>query len=194
MRRHTPKVERPSQGKRHPLLLQQEFNEQNFWACILLMAASGGLIAWNPEPFAPYRPHLITLLVATGLILILTLLLRLRAYAQCHETGLVLQFPFLRLHIPYSQVKTSRPALFYRTFPPAEQRWTQRRFLRNLWPRTVVIVELEQLPRPRFWLRLWLSKYMLCPDAIGFVLPVRDWMAFRTEFDEFRTRRRQVNP
>lgn len=193
MHKPIPKVERPTQGKRHPLLLQQEFSAQNFWVCVLLLAVSGGLIAWNPLPFTPYRPHLIAILVASGLVLILTLLLRLRAYAQCRENGLVVQLPFLRLHIPYSQVKTSRPALFYRTFPPAEQRWTQRRFLRNLWPRTVVVVELEQWPRPRFWLRLWLSKYMLCPEAVGLVLPVRDWMAFRTELDEFRIRRRQAD-
>lgn len=193
MRRPTPQVEHPTPGKRHPLLLQQEFSAQNFWLCVLLLAVSGGLIAWNPAPLTPYRPHLIAILVATGLILILTLLLRLRAYAQCRESGLVVQLPFLRLHIPYSQVKTSRLALFYRTFPPAEQRWTQRRFLRNLWPRTVVVVELERLPRPRLWLRLWLSQYMLCSDVVGLVLPVRDWMAFHTEFDEFRIRRRQVN-
>lgn len=194
MRNRPPKIERPSQGKRHPLLLQQELNEQNFWPCLLLLAVSGGLLAWNPEPFAGYRPHLIAILVASGLILILTSLLRLRAYARCREETLLIQLPFLRLEIPYSMVKTSRPAEFYRTFPPSEQRWTQRRFLRSLWHRTVVVVELERWPRPRFWLRLWLSKYMLCPDAVGLVLPVRDWMAFRTEFDEFRTRRRQVSP
>jgi hypothetical protein len=76
-------------------------------------------------------------------------------------------------------------------FPPDRQRWPQRYFLRALFGKTVVVVEMGHLPRPKIWLRFWMSKYMLCPDRTGFVLAVQDWMAFRAELDEFRARVRQ---
>jgi hypothetical protein len=39
---------------------------------------------------------------------------------------------------------------------------------------------------PRWWLRLWLSKYLLTPDGSGFVFVVKDWMGLSQEIDSFR--------
>jgi hypothetical protein len=58
--------------------------------------------------------------------------------------------------------------------------------------RTVVVVELEQLPHRRAWLRLWMSEYMLCPDTAGLALLVDDWIALRMALDEFSTRQRHA--
>jgi hypothetical protein len=177
-------------GKRHPLLFQQRFSEQIFWPSIVILALSAALLVWNPAKVEPYRATLRVALVGTGLILALTWLLRLRAYVRCRDSGLHLQLPFFRLLIPYRKIRSTRPTELYRMFPSEQQHWPQRRFLRGLFGKTVVVIEMEQLPHSRLWLRLWMSKYMLCPDRVGFVLAVRDWMAFRAELDEFRTRSR----
>lgn len=178
-------------GKRHPLLLQRRLNEQVFWPSILILAVGGGLLIWNPDELVPYRPYLSIILVGVGLLLMLTFVLRLRAYVRCRSEGLSLRLPFLRLHIPYDEIKNTRPTEFFRMFPPKRVRWTQRAFLAPLFGKTVVILELERLPRPRAWLRLWMSEFMLSPDVVGLILPISDWMAFRNEMDEFKARRRR---
>lgn len=184
-------VQLPKRGKRYPLLFQQRFSEQIFWPSILILALSAALLVWNPIRAEPYRTTLIVVLVCTALILVISLLFRLRTYGRCLHSGLRLQFPFFRLTIPYTEIRSTRPTELYRMFPPDRQRWAQRYFLRALFGRTMVVIELEQLPRPKLWLRLWMSKYMLCPDRVGLVLAVQDWMAFRAELDEFRARTRQ---
>jgi hypothetical protein len=178
-------------GRRHPLLYQQQFNEQNFWPSVLLLALSGGLLIWNPAKLQAYRPILLLVVFVAGLILVLTLIFRLRAYIQCRPDELYLQLPFYHLNIPYVQITTVRPTDLFRMFPPEQQRWTQRRFLRSLFGETVVVIEVDHLPHSLTWLRLWMTKYMLCPEKPGFVLAVRDWIAFRTELDEFRARQRR---
>lgn len=185
--------QRPSvRGKRHPLLYEQRLSEQVFWPCLGILALGATILVLNPVRSAPYRAHLLVISAGAGLILVLTLLLRLMAFVQCDAHGLRVRSPFYGLTIPYDQIRATRPAELYRMFPPKAQRWTQRRFLQPLFGRTVIIVELEQLPRRRLWLRLWLGKYLLCPDAVGLILLVRDWMGFRSELDEFRYRYRRA--
>lgn len=190
MKKQEPRPDQPEQGKRHPLLLQQRLNEQSFWPCILILALSAALLIWNPTQAESYRPSLILLVLGSGLTLIATYWLRLRAYAQCRADGLRVRLPFKDMAIPYQDMKSIRPTELYRLFPPLAQRWTQRAFLRPLFGQTVIVVEMERLPHSRVWLRLWLSPYMLSPDAEGLVIPVRDWMAFRLDLDEYRARHR----
>lgn len=191
MSRHQTGGTPPKRGKRHPLLFQQRLNEQIFWPSILIIGLSSALLIWNPARLEPYRSTLSLALVSTGLTLALTFLYRLRAYAQCSSDSLLIQLPFHRLTIPYTGIKTVRPTELYRMFPPEQQNWTQRSFLRGLFGETVIVVEMEQLPRSHVWLRLWMSKYMLCPERVGLVLAVRDWLAFRAQLDEFKARRRR---
>jgi hypothetical protein len=174
------------------MLYQQRLSEQVFWPTIGILIVGAAILAWNPAGLAAYRSYLIVMMASSGSILVFTLLLRLMAFVQCDARGLHVRSPLYRLTIPYDQIRATRPTELYRLFPPKKQRWTERRFLDPLFGRTVVIVELDQLPRPRFWLRFWLGKYVLCPDAVGLVLPVRDWMSFRTELDEFRYRYRHA--
>lgn len=181
----------PKRGKRHPLLFQHHLNEQVFWPCILIIGLSSALLIWNPAKLEPFRAFLRVALVGTGLTLALTFVYRLRSYAQCSTDGLLVQLPFHSLTIPYAEIKTIRPTEVYRMFPPEQQNWAQRSYLRGLFGETVIVVEMEQLPRSRLWLWLWMSKYMVCPDRVGLVLAVRDWLAFRAELDEFKARRRR---
>lgn len=171
-------------GQRHPLLLQQRMSEQLFWPCLLIIAVSVALLVWNPEAFAPYRHLLMVVLLGTGMILILTFIYRLRAYAQCREHELCLRLPLSQLVIPYTEIRTTRPTELHHMFPPEKQRWTQRNFLGPLLGRTVVVVEMERMPLPPSQLRRQTGKYMVSPDGLGIVVPVRDWMRFRTELDE----------
>ena len=186
-----PSAQLPQPGKRHPLLFQQRFSEQVFWPCILILALSIALLVWNPPTVEPYRGTLRIALAAAGSILAITMVYRLRAFARCLPSGLHLQLPFFHLLIPYDVIRSTRPTELYRMFPFEKQKWPQRRFLRTIAGKTVVVIELEQLPHSRIWLRLWMSKYMLCPDRVGLVLAVRDWIAFRSELDEFRARSRR---
>jgi hypothetical protein len=184
----SPKPEKP--GRHHPLVLQEHLNEQVFWPSILIVCVTAGLLIVNRQELAPHRVALVLLLAGAGLALILTYVYRFRAYVQCGSDGLRIQLPFYRLTIPYSRIRATRPNDFYRLYPPDQQRWTQRAFLDGLWGMTVVLVDLEQLPRSRKWLRLWMSKYMLDPNGPSFTLAVRDWIALRSDLDEHLSRSR----
>jgi hypothetical protein len=182
----------PERGRRHPLLYHQRLSEQFFWPTVLIVATSTGLLMWNPDKLEPYRPLLTTALACCGTVLVLTFLFRLRAYAACTAEGVRVRLPFYHFELPYSEIKIVRPTELYHLFPPQEQRWTQRRFLTPLLGATVLVLELNELPNRNAWLRLWMSKYMLCPDRVGVIIAVRDWMGFRAELDEFQARRRQL--
>jgi hypothetical protein len=145
---------------------------------------------WTPAPLESYRILLPIILVGTGLVLTLTIAYRLTAYVQCRANGLRIQLPFYRLTIPYEEIRATRPTDLFRLFPPKRLPWFQRRFAETLLGETVVVLDLTKLPQPRSWLRLWMSGFMFCPDTVGLVLAVPDWIAFRTELDEFRTKHR----
>lgn len=181
-------------GKRHPLLYHQRLSEQYFWPAVLVVAISGGLLIWNPGKLEPYRLVLTVSLACCAMVLVLTLLFRLRAYAVCTDHALQVQFPFYRVKVPYRAMKAVRPTELFRLFPPREQGWAQRRFLMGILGATVLVIELDELPKRVAWLRLWMSKYMLCPDRVGLVIAVRDWLDFRSELDEFRARQRHPRP
>lgn len=177
-------------GSRYPLLIHQRLNEVVFWPCVLIIAACAALLIWNPSEFEPHRLSLAVILVGTALILVLTFALRLTAYTQCREKGLRIQLPFFRVTIPYHEIRNTRPTELFRLFHPKEQPRIRRHFLQGLLGKTALVMEMDKLPRRKTWLRLWMSPYMICPDPTGLVIQVREWIAFRTEFDDFRTRAR----
>jgi hypothetical protein len=181
----------PQRGKRYPLLYQQRFSEMVFWPTVLIVALCATLIIRGTPEF---RTYLSIALFGSGAILILTLFFRLRAYVQCRSSEVRVQLPFYRLEIPYRSIKSTRPTDIFRVFLPTEQRWTQRRFLMPIFGRTIVVVELEELPAPRRRLRLWMTKYMLSPESEGLVLATRDWIGLRTELDEYKARSYHAGP
>jgi hypothetical protein len=183
---------KPEKGKRHPLLYHQRLSEQYFWPAILTVGASTALLVWAPAKLEPYRLVLIMALACCGLVLVLTLLFRLRAYTRCTAHAVLVRLPFYHFEIPYSEIKTVRPTELFRLFHPRELRWTQRRFLSPLLGTTVLVIELEELPNRTAYLRLWMNKYMLCPDRVGVIIAVRDWMGFRAELDEYVARRQHA--
>lgn len=187
-----PSQPQPKHGKRHPLLYHQRLSEQYFWPALLIVAGSAALLAWNPSKLQPYRPLLTIALGCCGMVLVLTLLFRLRAHARCTADCVRVRLPFYQFEIPYSEIKNVRPTELFRLFPPRDQRWSQRRFLAPLFGATVLAIDLDRLPNRKVWLGLWMNKYMLSPDRVGVILAVRDWMGFRAELDEFRARMRRL--
>jgi hypothetical protein len=179
-------------GKRHPFLLQQRVQEMTFWPCILLLLLCGGLLAWNPPELRTSRGSLSIILLGTAGILTLTSLFRLRAFARCRPDGLLLQFPLKSFLIPYAEILQTRPTELVRMFPPHQWPFAQGHFLAPISQATMVVIEMERLPLSTFQMRLWVSRYMICPDATGLALPVRDWLPFRAELDELRLRRPQA--
>ena len=179
-------------GLRHPLLYHQRLSEQYFWPAILIVAASTALLLWAPAKIEPYRLVLILAVACCGLVLVLTFLFRLRAYAQCTVHTVRVRLPFYHFEVPYDEIRNVRPTELFRLFPPDEQRGLQRRFLAPLFGATVLVLELDRLPNRTGWLRLWMNRYMLCPDRVGVIIAVRDWMGFRAQLDEFRARREHL--
>lgn len=177
--------------KRHPLLFQQRLSEQYFWPAILTVITTGGLLVWSLDKLQPYRVHLAVVFVCCCLVLILTFAFRLRAYATLTEDAIRVRLPFHCIEIPYSDIKTVRPTELFRMYPPQQQRWTQRRFLEPLFGTTVLVIELDELPKPKVWLSLWMTPFMVCPDRVGIIIAVRDWLGFRATLDEHRARLRR---
>lgn len=181
----------PRRSRRHGLLFQRSLSEQVFWPSVAIIAICAGLLIWSPAKLDPYRLYLMLLLLGTGLLLIITLVFRLRAYVECRPEGVRIQLPLHQLNIPYDAIRATRPTELYRMFPPSKERWPQRQSLQRIAGATVVVLDLDELPAPRGQLRLWLPKYMLAPDQTGLVLAVDDWMALRSELDELMVRSRQ---
>ena len=83
----------PQRGKRHPLLYHQRLSEQYFWPAILTVASSTALLVLAPDGLEPYRLVLIMASSSCGLVLALTFLFRLRAYAQCTADAVCVRLP-----------------------------------------------------------------------------------------------------
>ncbi|HSJ53383.1 MAG TPA: hypothetical protein VLC52_06510 [Anaerolineae bacterium] len=178
----------PRRGRRHPLLLQKRLQAMLFWPALLIALITTALVILEPPGIEAHRLYLVVAGIGGWALAILTLWFSLRAHVYCCADGLRLRFPFYELLIPYRDIQSTRLAQLGRQYPPQGESWSRRQFLEPLFPSTVVVVELESLPAPRRQLHLWMSRYVLSPDTPGFMLPVRDWLAFRSELDEFRSR------
>lgn len=183
-----PNLALPRRGRRYPLLLHQRLRAMVFWPALLIGLLTTGLVILSPPGIDAYQPYLSVAGAGGWSLAVLTFWFGLRSYACCRADGLELQLPFYQLTIPYNDIQSTRLAQFGRQFPVDGEPWTRRHFLEPLFFSTVVVIQLGALPAPRRQLRLWMSKYLLAPDAPGFMLPVRDWLGFRSELDEFRFR------
>ncbi len=181
---------RRAQGKRYPLLVYRRLFSLYAGPLVLLFLASAGplgaALVWELPRLQSLRWTLIIVAGLSGLLLLALFVARWLAFVRCRANNLLVQSPLYQVVISYGRVRLTRPAEFVRIFPPQEQSWSQRRFLEPLWGKTVIVVETTGLPLPSWWLRLWLSKYLLLPDGSGFVFAVKDWMGLSQEIDSFR--------
>jgi len=103
------------------------------------------------------------------------------AYAQAHHDHLRLQTPIFRLNISYRRIINTRPVVFGKLFPPEKMPRRDRHPMKPFLGVTALGVDLRGLPLPTWLLRLFLSRYMLANDQIGFVLIIDDWMRFSNQ-------------
>jgi hypothetical protein len=188
-RKRAPNPALPRRGRRYPLLLQRRLRAMLFWPALLIALLTTVLVVLSPPGLEAYRPTLAAAGIGGWSVAILTFWYSQRAFVCCCTDGLWLRLPFYQVIIPYHDIQSTRLAQFGRQFPPENEPWSRRHFLEPLFLSTVVVVELPALPAPRRQLRLWMSRYLLSPDTTGFMLPLRDWLGFHGELDEFRSRR-----
>lgn len=139
---------------------------------------AGGLIALAYWLFARFGPSL--------------------AYVQAHHDHLRLQTPIFRLNISYRRIINTRPIVFGKLFPPESMPRRDRHPMKPFLGATALGIDLRGLPLPTWLLRLFLSRYMLATDQIGFILLVDDWMRLSTQLasllGEWRATRQQRPP
>ena len=149
------------------------------------------LLVWWVAPYAPgfFRPpNDIYLLWLAGLLLvgmILSLLFRNSGFAQAKKKHLLLKVPIFWVRIPYDLIENVRMVVFKDLYDLKKLSWAQRRFLTPYVHKTVVRVNLTNFPRSRFLLSLFLPDYLFLPKGKGkgFVVYVKDYLAFSTEVD-----------
>jgi len=184
-------AKRRRRGKRYPLLIYRRLFSLYAGPLVMLFLVSaallGAMLVWELPRLQPMRWTLVIIAVVSILLWSALFIARWLAFVRCRTNSLLIQVPLYQVVVSYGRIRLTHSAQLGRIFPPQRQNWSQRRFLEPLWGRTVIVVETKGLPLPRWWLRLWLSKYLLMPDVNGFVFAVEDWMGLDQEIDSFRS-------
>ncbi|MBC7251777.1 MAG: hypothetical protein H5T62_16055 [Anaerolineae bacterium] len=182
---------RRARGKRYSLLIYRRlfslYAGPLFLLFLISAAPLGATLVWELPGVQEMRWTFIIVAVVAALLWLALFIARWLSFVRCRTNSLLIQVPLYQVVVSYGRIRHTRPVQLGRVFPPQEQSWSQRRFLEPLWGKTVIVVETQGLPLPRWWLRLWLSKYLLLPDGDGFVFAVKDWMRLGQEIDSFRS-------
>lgn len=157
----------------------------------LLFATVIILLVWWVAPYAPgfFRPpndiYLLWLAILFMIGMILALMFRNSGYAQAKKKYLLLKVPIFWVRIPYDLIENVRMVLFKDLYEKKKMSWAQRRFLAPYTHKTVVSVNLNNFPQNKFLLSLFLPGYLFLPKGKGkgFVVYVKDYLAFSTEVD-----------
>lgn len=176
-------------GKRHRLLIYQRTMDRIWAATLVLGLLMAAAWWWSGDFFPLFDQPFDTILIIGGVALtalaILIFLMRSMGYVQVGPDHLRIMTPFLRLKISFRRIRTTHPAEFAQLFPPSKSGWGERRLLEPFYGKTVLVLELSDYPISPAFLRLFLPRVMFSPQAKGFVLVVRDWMALSTELESY---------
>lgn len=150
-----------------------------------------GILLWWTVPQAPQLeqryPFLGFVISGIGVLIIIYTLLARHAHISCHKNNFVIHTPFYPIAFSYQRVEMVRPMEFKSIFPPENEKNARWRLYKNIWGKTVVVVNVKGYPLPRWWLRLWLLPYLMHPREIALVLPVEDWMGLSRNLESLRT-------
>lgn len=137
-------------------------------------------IAWRWQLFTAIG----VLAIFTGIFF---LVIRQLAYVQAFPGYVKLVTPFMRINISYKRIhKTTTTEMGY-LFPPKSMSGWIRDIFQPLASQTAIILELKSYPISPVILRLFLSRFFFKDKTPHFVILVKDWMGFSSEFDSFRT-------
>jgi hypothetical protein len=121
------------------------------------------------------------------LIGIFLIAIRRSAFVQPFNDRLRIVTPFLHLDISYGRIRQASSTEMGRLFPPKKFKGWQRDFLRSLSSLTAIVLELDNLPVPRWLLDLFLAPFFFPDKTARIALLVPDWMQFSNEMESFRS-------
>jgi hypothetical protein len=177
-------------AKRFPLLIYQAVAKR--WRGLAFWLIPAGIVLWwglqrnHAAPSA--RPWLALVISGVGALIFLYTILAHRAHIRCYEDHFTLQGPLYPVVFSYHRVKSLRPTEFAKIHPPDEEKAARWRLYRDLWGKTVVVIDLNGYPLPKGWLRLWFNDYLFHPKTVGLVVLTEDWMALIRQIETHRTR------
>ena len=175
-------------GKRHSLLLYRRTMDR-LWGITVLLGLVLFALWWYGRDFTLfYRPGLVETLVLLAAVLslgvgIFAFVARFLSFVQPNEDHLLIATPFFRLKTSYRRVVEVRSIEFRMIVPFDRLSWAYRTYLDPFIGETVVVVRLRSYPVPPWVLKLFFPRFMLFPEAPGFVLVVPDWMKLSVELD-----------
>jgi len=185
----------PPVGRRHRLVLYAHLLDRWWpallWIGLVLLMMTAALAAIPfyfpqfPVVWVPDR----TLYLSGGaggmavLGAIFLVAVRKSAYVQTFRDHLRLATPFLRLNISYRRIRRTYTSEMQQLYPAARLKGLQREIIRPLASRTLLVLEMSQLPFGRAILGLFLSPFFFPDRTARLALLVPDWMAFSTDLD-----------
>ncbi len=175
-------------SKAFPLLVYREavksWGGPSFW-----MIPAGGLLWWalstDPET-SPLAWLSIGISIVGLLIFIYTRLAR-NACVRCYEDHFTIYTPFYPIAISYGRVTMIRPSEFKMIFPLEKEKEIRINIFRSLWTKTAILVDVKSYPLPFWWLKLWVSPYLLNPKGNGLVLLTEEWMTLSRQLGDARS-------
>jgi hypothetical protein len=186
-------------GRRHRLILYT-YSLNRWWRAILgigiVLLALVAAVVWVPTVLPEYTPPQIDawiLWLAGGVgafaifLAIFLIAVRKSAYVQPYKSYLRLATPFLRMNISYRRIRQVSNAEMGSLFHFNKLRGQKRTFLAPLAGLTVLVLDLNGMPLPRWTLKFFLSPYFFPDRTARLALLVPDWIRFSTELDSFRS-------
>lgn len=175
-------------GNRYPLLVLRRMWDR-IWAPTFVLGVLLSITWWQSDsgnlPFIQSANNLWVLFGAAMSLFIgiFALFARNMNYIQPFASYVRIVTPFLRMNVSYRRIRSIRPSDMVQLFPPKTQSWGRRRYLMPFYSNTALSMELNGLPIPKSWLRLFLPRQFFIPKSTGFVILVADWMKLSTELD-----------
>lgn len=182
-------------SRRFPLLPYHALGRRWLWPALLMIPA--GVALWWVAPSVPgldprYAPAAFIISIV-GVIIALYALLARRAHVRVGKGHFTVQTPLTPMVFSFARIDRYNPTQFSEIRPPAEEKPARRRLYREIWGKTIILVELKSYPVPKWWLKLWFHPYLFHPRKQALVLPVDDWMALsrtlQTHITDWRRRR-----
>jgi hypothetical protein len=150
------------------------------------------ILIWGAWWMAPYagsflRPPFDLYLQYAGYlclgVTLLAILLRKRGFVQARARFVRIGGVFFRVRVPYERIDNVRMAVFREVYRGVKLSWPQRRFFKKYYKETVATLIVNNFPLPAFMMRLLLPGYLFLPRGTGFLVLVKDYVAFNTEVD-----------
>lgn len=174
---------------RFSLLPYQALAKHWFGPAFLLIP--GGILLWWATPQIPQLeqryPFLGLVVSVAGIIIVMYTFLARRAHVSGHKNNFVVHTPLYPVAFSYQRVEMVRPVEFKSIFPPENEKNARWRLYKNIWGKTVVVINVKGYPFPKWWLRLWFHPYLMHPREMALVLPVEDWMGLSRSLESLRT-------